>query len=145
MFYKIFWIFFGIFVLYKFLISNVFYIDIFNGCYIGIVPGLELNNAKIVEGLNVLKQSSIEDYKDVCNRVSKIDPNIGCGGFEGGCFYSTDPRAIVVTTAGTNLDWVVGVIVHETCHAKQFHEKRKMTEEECHNADGRVIKSIVQY
>lgn len=143
--YKILWI--GIFLtIFNLLFfNNLVYIDLAKGCFIKIIPGLEFNNAKIIDGIDILKNASPKDYQDLCGRVDTIDPNVGCGGFEGGCFYESNPRTIYVTTAGTTLEWVAGVLVHETCHAKQFAEKRPLDQGECHKESGRVIKKIVAY
>ena len=145
MMYKALWVAVLFFLFYLVFLQNVLYIDIPNGCFIKIVPGLELNNAKVIQGLKILKNLSPEDYKEACKRAETIDPNVGCGGFEGGCFYQTEPKKIYVTTAGTPLMWVAGVLVHETCHARQFAEKRLMSEDECYREDDRVIKKIVVY
>lgn len=127
--------------------SNFFYIDIFNGCFIKLLPSWDFNfnQQKIKKGLVVLKNALPEDYKNVCKRIDTIDPNMDCGKQEGGCYWHGNTKRISVSTADTPVSWVAGVIVHETCHSKQDFEKRPGSEEECYAEDNRVLESLSVY
>lgn len=134
-----------IFFLYILIGRNIFYVDPANSCFITVVPGLEFNNAKIVKGLDVLKKASFEDYQQICQYIDQIDPNVDCGGFEGGCFRSGTPKTISVSVSNQGLDWVTSVLVHETCHAKQHAQGRGSNKNECYQEADRVMKKIVLY
>ena len=122
------------------------YVDIPNGCRITILPSwFELSNFNIQRSIRILKHASPRDYQDLCDQVSTIDPNLACAGFEGGCFYSTTPRSISVGTSQRSVVWTVGGLVHEVCHAKQFHDGRAMDENECYAADGWIVKQIMEF
>lgn len=124
--------------------NSFFYIDPTNKCFIKILPGIELNTPTIKNAVDVLKNTSVQDYKNLCSHVDTINPNIfNCGGFEGGCFYPQNPTTIQVGTAHNNLSWTAGVIVHETCHAMQYKEKRPFSEQECYKADDRILRQII--
>jgi len=129
-------------------IRPFFYFDFKHGCKITIYPSLtEYSAPKIVKrALRILKKVSPPDYQDVCDRVSVINPNISCAGFGGGCFINTPTlsRTIDISTSQRSLAWTVGVIVHETCHAKQGYEKRSFDENECYLEDDRIINDIVE-
>ena len=141
-------IFFIIFLLY--LASSIafkyfYYYDRQNDCSIKISPSLEFSGGTIVRAINVLKNSSFEDYQDLCKNVDNINTNVACGGFGGGCFYHNRPKSITVSTSGRNLTYTVSVIVHETCHAIQFSENRDASEPECYAAGKRILQKIIQF
>lgn len=124
------------------------YYDASNNCRISIkLSMLEWSNLNIKKALGVLKYGSPEDYKLVCKNIKKINPNISCGGWQGGCFHpnSGDKAEIDVSTAhGDFLAWTAGVIVHETCHYVQYKEGRDLDETECYaKGDGLVNKLVV--
>ena len=122
--------------------------DFENGCFVKIIPSpVEWNNLNIKRAIKILKYGSPPDYKDFCAHIDTIDGNTGCGGFEGGCFQPNSPKTITVSTAQEEKigAWSVGVIVHETCHAMQYAEGKPLSETECHTADSRLLKSIIQF
>jgi hypothetical protein len=138
-----------IFFIYKWF----FYINVFNGCYIKIIPSafFEFNNGNIKEAIKVLKNADFEEYKTVCRNVKTIDGNPACGGFNGGCYYisslnTSEKRRISVSTANSAyLAWTAAVIVHETCHAVQAKEGRGLDENECYTKGGEVLESLTRY
>lgn len=135
----------GFFILI--MLSNFVYVDLFNGCFIKILPSWDFsfNQSKIKQGLTILKNAVPNDYKDVCKRIDTIDPNLDCGNSEGGCYWPGNPKRISVSTVDTPLSWVAAVIVHETCHSKQDLEHRPPNEVQCHKEDDRILKNISLY
>ncbi|OHA52474.1 MAG: hypothetical protein A3A30_04940 [Candidatus Terrybacteria bacterium RIFCSPLOWO2_01_FULL_48_14] len=130
------------FILFRYFL----YIDSSAGCRITILPSwLEFSNLNVQRSIRILKHASPPDYQDLCMYVKTIDPNLACAGFEGGCFYPNRPRSISVSTSQQSAAWTVGVLVHETCHAKQFHEDRPLDEGECYEADSRILKRIAAF
>lgn len=129
------------------LLNNFVYLNLSNGCFIKILPSWDLsfNQSKIKEGLIVLKNALPEDYSNICKRIDTIDPNFDCGRSEGGCYWSGDSKKISVSTANTSVNWIAGVLVHETCHSVQDSEHKKLDEVECHQEDNRVLKSLTVY
>jgi len=126
-----------------------FYVDLGSRCRISISPSiLEFNNLTVKRSIDILKYGSPSDYRDLCKYVGKINPNISCGGFGGGCFRNSEfnkgGRTIDVSTANGSLLWTAAVIVHETCHARQLYEKRGFSETECYDAMDETLKRIVQ-
>lgn len=117
-------------------------------CFIRIQPSfLEFSNLTMQKAIRILKNASPDDYRDLCQYVNVINPNISCGGFEGGCYsvYKQNPKMIDVSTSNRSLQWTVGIIVHETCHAKQFQQHRDFGETECYDEDSRIIKAITEF
>lgn len=135
----------GFFILV--ILNNFIYIDLFNGCFIKILPSWDFNfnQSKVKQGLMILKNAVPDDYKNVCKRINTIDPNFDCGKSEGGCYWPGDPKRISVSTVNTPLNWVAAVIVHETCHSIQDLEHRPGSEVECHKEDDRILKKISIY
>lgn len=138
----------GILLIFFGFISQLFiYVDLENKCFIKIIPSLaEWNNLNIKRAIKILKYGSPSDYKDFCNHIDTIDGSIGCGGFEGGCFYPNRPKTITVSSAQeeTTIAFTVGVIDHETCHAMQYDQGRPGDENECYKEDDRLMRNIVQ-
>ena len=124
-----------------------FYIDFSNHCNIKIKPSLtELSNSNIKEAIRVLKRAVPEEYNKLCKHVKMISPNLGCGGFGGGCYYHNDKKEIYISTAyGGFLGLTAAIIAHETCHAIQHQEGRSLSEQECYEVDDKVLKTIVTY
>lgn len=122
---------------------NFLYIDPLGGCFISITPSFEFNNTKVKQGIAVLKNALPDEYAKMCHRINSIDPNVACGGFEGGCFEPGRPNTIYVNPTFTNLAWTANVLVHETCHAYQFSEKRDMSEAECYQKGDQVLQKLV--
>ncbi len=116
-----------------------YYWDFKNSCYITIRPSLtEFSNTTIKKGIKYLKANFPKQYKDFCKNVASIDPNISCGGFGGGCFSGftyNRPAMIDISTPYGEYKQAAKVIIHETCHAMQFKEKRPFSEEECYGKD----------
>ncbi len=112
------------------------YVDVSHGCVIPIKPSfLELSNTTMKKGLKYLKKNFPAQYKDTCEHVKVINPNMGCGGFGGGCFYHNSPGEITVSTTYGNYINAAKVIIHETCHAVQYNEGRPGSEPECYEKD----------
>lgn len=122
------------------------YIDIKNNCFITIKPSiLEFSNAVMKKGLRVLKYGSPEDYAKVCQYVNKINPNISCAGFGGGCFQNNNPKSIDISTSNRSLLWTSLIIVHETCHVIQFQIAGKTEEGPCYDAMDKTMSKLVAY
>ena len=122
-----------------------FYIDLKNNCKIFIAPSLlEFNNLTIKRAINPLRYAAPDDYTNLCKRVDVIDPNFACGGFEGGCFESSQPRTIIIDTSQRSMAWASAMITHEVCHAIQYHESRQMDEHECYVKTDEVLRKIVE-
>jgi hypothetical protein len=121
-------------------------------CVIGLRPSLVgYDTTTIKRALATLAHGSPEDYRNVCAHVATINPNPSCGGFGGGCFWHTEGnrgRASIDVSTEHGLIWTVAILVHETCHARQFHEGRPPKfdlEQECYGEDDRILRSLVQF
>jgi hypothetical protein len=126
------------------------YVDIKNGCYIKIKPSiLEFSTPNIKKAIKILKNATPEEYQKVCANVITINPNLGCGGFNGGCFYTgtyNNPTEIHISTANKSyLGWTAAVIAHENCHLIQNKEKRAMDEGECYGLGDKILKQLTVY
>lgn len=128
------------------------WIDVGARCVIGIRPSLVgYDNSTVKRALETLRHGSPEDYRQVCTHVATINPNPSCGGFGGGCFWHTEGnrgRASIDVSTEHGLIWTVAILVHETCHARQFHEGRPPKfdlEQECYGEDDRILRSLVQF
>jgi hypothetical protein len=128
------------------------WIDAGGRCVIGIRPSLVgYNPTTVKRALDTLRHGSPEDYRKVCAHVGTINPNPSCGGFGGGCFWHTEAnrgRASIDVSTEHGLIWTVAIIVHETCHAIQFHEGRPPgfdLEQECYAEDDRILRALVQF
>lgn len=125
------------------------YLDFKNHCYIFIKPSLlEFSSRNVQEAVNVLKYAVPNEYQKLCQYVDTINPNISCGGFQGGCYsaYQSNPGEIDIGTAHEQfLGWTAAVIAHETCHAQQFQQGQSFSEQECYEIDDHVLKTIVQF
>jgi len=105
---------------------------------------LEFNNLSIKRAINVLKYASPQDYQDLCEHVKVIDPNLACGGFEGGCYYLNNRQAISINTSNRSLSWTAAIIGHEVCHAIQHKEGRDLNEPECYRKTDEILRKIVE-
>jgi hypothetical protein len=121
-------------------------------CVIGIRPSLVgYDNSTVKRALDTLRHGSPEDYRQVCTHVATINPNPSCGGFGGGCFWHSEGnrgRASIDVSTEHGLIWTVAILVHETCHARQFHEGRPPKfdlEQECYGEDDRILRTLVQF
>ncbi len=122
------------------------YIDISESCGIFILPSLiEASNLTIKKAITIVKNYSPQDYKNLCKYVSTISPNLGCGGFEGGCYYDSERGVIYISTSNRNLVNAPPIIVHEVCHVMQAAQKRPFDESECYHKDTVFWKGMVQY
>jgi len=128
------------------------WIDVGARCVIGIRPSLVgYDNRTVKRALETLRHGSPEDYRKVCTHVATINPNPSCGGFGGGCFWHSDGnrgRASIDVSTEHGLIWTIAILVHETCHAIQFHEGRPPSfdlEQECYAEDDRIMRALVQF
>ena len=128
------------------------WLDLGNRCVIIIRPSLVGYDNRVVKlALETLRHGSPEDYRQVCVHVGTINPNPACGGFGGGCFWHGDGqkgRATIDVSTEHGLIWTTAIVVHETCHARQFHEGRPPgfdLEHECYNEDDRIMRALVQF
>jgi hypothetical protein len=128
-----------------------FWIDLGAGCVLTLRPSLVgYDNMLVKRALETLRQGSPDDYRKVCEHVGTINPNPSCGGFGGGCFWhgqGQQGRTSIDVSTEHGLQWTVAVIVHETCHAIQFHEGRPPGhdfERECYGEDDRILRSLVR-
>ena len=128
------------------------WLDPASGCYIYLRPSLVgYDNMTIKRALDTLRHGSPEDYRKVCAHVATTNPNPSCGGFGGGCFWHTADnraRASIDVSTEHGVIWTVGILVHETCHAIQFHEGRPRgwnLEDECYKEDDRILRALVQF
>jgi hypothetical protein len=122
------------------------YVDFANGCNISLkLSFLEFSNRNIMDALTTLRYGSPQDYAMVCANVSRIVPNIGCGGFHGGCFYGSKGEIYISTSQNDFIGWTSAIIVHEACHAKQHNDKQQMSEQECYEMDHKVLGELVQF
>ena len=105
----------------------------------------------VKRALDTLRHGSPADYRNVCIHVATINPNPACGGFGGGCFWHHEGqkgRATIDISTEHGLIWTVAIIVHETCHAIQYHGGRPPRfdlEHECYNEDDRIMRALVQF
>jgi hypothetical protein len=128
------------------------WIDLGARCVIGIRPSLVgYDNSTVKRALETLRHGSPEDYRKVCTHVATINPNPSCGGFGGGCFWHSDGnrgRASIDVSTEHGLIWTIAILVHETCHAIQFHQGRLPSfdlEQECYAEDDRIMRALVQF
>lgn len=126
-----------------------YYVDFSAGCYIKLKPSLtELSSQNIKQAIKVLKFAAPNEYQKFCSHVKKINPNLACGGFGGGCYYhdNLEKKEIDISTANSGyLGWTAGVIAHETCHAIQQQEGRDPSEDECYGIGNEVLKMTIKY
>jgi hypothetical protein len=134
------------------LVRYLVWVDLASGCVIRIRPSLVGDDNRVVkQALATLRHGAPDDYRAVCAHVATINPNPACGGFGGGCFWHHEGqrgRATIDVSTEHGLIWTVGIIVHETCHARQFHEGRPPgfdLEHECYGEDDRILRSLVQF
>jgi hypothetical protein len=128
------------------------WLDLGGRCVIGIRPSLVgYDPGTVKRALQTLRYGAPDDYRQVCAHVATINPNPSCGGFGGGCFWhgeSNRGRATIDVSTEHGLIWTVAIIVHETCHAIQYHEGRAPgfdLEQECYAEDDRVLRALVQF
>lgn len=123
------------------------YFDLANHCLLRLYPSFfEFSNLNIKRSLEILRYGSPDDYKTVCQSIKVINPNFSCGGFGGGCYsvYNSNPGTIDISTSQNDTLMTSAIIVHETCHAIQFKEKRALNEDECYHADEKTLKKLMQ-
>jgi hypothetical protein len=128
------------------------WLDLGGRCVIGLRPSLVgYDNTTVKQALATLQRGSPEDYRKVCAHVAWINPNPSCGGFGGGCFWHHEGnrgRASVDISTEDGLIWTIALLVHETCHAIQYHEGRPPQfdlERECYGEDDRILRTLVQF
>ena len=128
---------------------HFYYTDGKYDCSIQLLPSLtlEFSNANTKSAIRLLKYASLEDYKTICANVSRINLNVSCGGFGGGCYFdfmNKNPTSIDISTSRSDLAWTSAIIMHETCHLLQYKDGRGFNEEECYREDHRVIQKITE-
>jgi hypothetical protein len=147
-------IFFFFVALFFWLFNRYFlYTDKEYGCFIKIKPSiLEFSSQNIKKGILVLKYADVDNYKELCNRIDVINPNISCGGFGGGCYRKTNfdnseiSRQIDISTPHNGfLGLTAAIIAHEVCHVRQAQENRSFSEKECYKLDDKVLQKVVEY
>jgi hypothetical protein len=128
------------------------WLDVGGRCVIGLRPSLVgYDNRTIKRALAALQEASPADYRKVCAHVASINPNPSCGGFGGGCFWHNEGnrgRASIDVSTEHGLIWTIAIVVHETCHAIQYHEGRPPgfdLEQECYAEDDRIMRALVQF
>lgn len=125
--------------------KNFFYIDPDYNCYIKVIPTFLPSNFNTQQVIKLLKDSSKDEYKNLCKYVSVINKNPSCGGFDGGCFEPSKPRTIYIGNDQGNIALAAALLVHETCHAKQSYEYGALEEASCYAAGNNFIKQITIY
>ncbi|RJR27353.1 hypothetical protein C4561_02250 [candidate division WWE3 bacterium] len=118
------------------------YIDIKEKCVFVLVPTFQPSNLSTKETINFLKESSAEEYKNLCIHVSAINKNPACGGFDGGCYEPNKTRTIYVGNDQNNIALAAAILVHETCHAIQGQKGLPLAEGECYAAGSHYLNSI---
>lgn len=125
------------------------YDDWRNNCHLAIKPSLlELSAINIKQAIRVLKNAQPEEYARLCAYVDTINPNLGCGGFGGGCFYTgemTKKEITISTSRQSSLSATAGIIAHETCHAIQYAQNRPLNEAECYAIDDKVFRELTRF
>jgi hypothetical protein len=128
------------------------WIDVGGRCVIVLRPSLVgYDNTTVRRALATLQQGSPDDYRKICLHVGSINPNPSCGGFGGGCFWHHEGqrgRATIDVSTEHGLIWTIAILVHETCHAIQYHEGRPAQfdlEHECYGEDDRIMRALVQF
>jgi len=128
-----------IIIIFLLIISHFYlYIDLSHKCIVTIRPSFtEFSNLTMKKGIHYLKNNFPNQYDDFCKNINSIDPNVSCGGFGGGCYssFKINPHMIDISTPYGYYKQAAKVIVHETCHSKQFFDKRPFDEGECYKAD----------
>ncbi|MDP3900627.1 MAG: hypothetical protein Q8Q23_06145 [bacterium] len=128
-----------------------YYVDRDSNCFIKIKPSyLEFSASNIKEGIKILKYAVPEEYEKLCIYVDTINPNISCGGFQGGCysFYNDNVKEIDISTANHDfLSSTASVIAHETCHAIQFqtYGREGIDEKECYAVGNKVMTAVIDF
>jgi len=125
--------------------SNFYYYDPEFGCRITIIPTFLPSNYNTKEILNIVKQGSTDDYMRVCSYIKTINKNPSCGGFDGGCYQVSKPGTIFIGNDQGNIALAAALIVHETCHAIQGTELRKLDERECYSQGNDFLSVITQF
>lgn len=128
-----------------FIFNQFFYIDPQYGCRITVIPSFAPSNNKTKEVLTTIKYGSPTHYKLVCEYVTFIDKNPTCGGFDGGCFHPNKPTTIHIGNDQGNLALAAALVVHETCHAIQGHEKRIFSEPECYKMGAEFLETVTKF
>jgi hypothetical protein len=130
--------------------ESFFYVDPIAGCFVSFRPSVifEFNTGNIKNSITLLKNAVPDEYQKFCKYVKKVDANLGCGGFGGGCYYANNTTLNEITVSAGHderIEVVAGVVAHETCHAIQFYEKRSMSESECYEIFDKVLNKVVKF
>ncbi|MDP2684991.1 MAG: hypothetical protein Q8P20_08220 [bacterium] len=143
-------IFLIILVLALFSYKYFIYYDNETGCFIKLKTAIfEPNTVNVKNAIKTLKYAVPDEYEKLCLNVDTIDPNLSCGGFQGGCYNSHNGnRLIQIGTANDDfLGWTAAIIAHETCHAIQFQTNgiEGLEESECYAIGDQVMKTLIDY
>lgn len=132
-------------LLIGFLYNKFYYYDPAGNCRILIIPTFLPSNNSTKDILKMIKSGSPDDYLRICQYVSVINKNPSCGGFDGGCFKPSKPRTIYTGNDQGNIALSGSVIVHETCHAIQAAEGKRINERECYKAGNSYLRAVTKY
>lgn len=125
--------------------TKFYYFDPENGCKIAIIPTFLPSNYDTKDILRIIKRGAPDDYMRVCAYVSVINKNPSCGGFDGGCFQPSKPGMIYIGNDQGNIALAAALVVHETCHAIQGSEQRRLDERECYSQGNAFLTTVTQY
>ena len=125
--------------------SKFYYFDPEYGCKITIIPTFLPSNYNTKEVLKIIKQGSPDDYMRICRYVKVINKNPSCGGFDGGCFQPSKPGMIYIGNDQGNIALAAAIVVHETCHAIQGYEHRRLSEIECYSQGNSFLNYVTQF
>ena len=125
--------------------SSFYYFDPDFGCRITIIPTFLPSNYNTKEILKLIKQGAPDDYMRVCSYIKVINKNPSCGGFDGGCFQPSKPGVIYIGNDQGNIALAAALVVHETCHAIQGSEQRRLDERECYSQGNAFITVVTQF
>ncbi|MFC1722407.1 hypothetical protein ACFL0C_02020 [Patescibacteria group bacterium] len=128
-----------------FLYSNYYHYDPENNCSIKIIPSFMPSNFNTKNIIKLIKYSSPDSYKQLCQHVTTINKNPSCGGFDGGCYEYNKPNTIYIGNDQGNIALAAALVMHETCHAMQGQDKRPFSEQECYKMGNTFLKDVTMY
>lgn len=125
--------------------SKFYYFDPEYGCSITIIPTFLPSNYDTKEILRMIKKGSPDDYLRICKYIKFINKNPSCGGFDGGCFQTSKPGMIYIGNDQGNIAYAAAIVVHETCHAIQGAEHKRLGERECYTQGYEYLQTVTQF
>ena len=108
---------------------------------------ISYNKIKIKDAVGMIRVTSPEDYKKLCQRVKIIDTGTFCPPEENiaGCYRPQEKHKIYAKSEYSTA-YTSTIIIHELCHALQDSEGRLTAasnpEPECYSKDGAFFSSI---